>query len=101
MIVVPPVVPLGAAGGQRFCCLCDWSDVCVLPVFLPVLKRARICTIHVRQILPVLGRFASFETGVANDLASTFRCNFNVYTPILPICQFCSDYQELSKFSYI
>lgn len=53
------------------------------------------------QILPVLERFASFETGVANDLATTFRCNCNDLPPILPICQFCSDYQELSEFSYI
>lgn len=69
--------------------------------FLPDLASGENGIVHVRQILPVLGRFASFETGVANDLASTFRCNFNVYTPILPICQFCSDYQELSEFSYL
>lgn len=101
MIVVPSVVPSGAAGGQRFCYLCDWSDVCVLPVLLPVLAEgsAKCCT--VAKILPVLRRFASFETGVANDLATTFRCNSNDHTPILPICQFCSDCQELSEFSYI
>nr|DAR88626.1 MAG TPA: ubiquinol cytochrome c oxidoreductase [Caudoviricetes sp.] len=23
---MPPVVPLGMTGGQRFCYLCDWSD---------------------------------------------------------------------------
>nr|DAK43621.1 MAG TPA: Complement C5-like protein [Bacteriophage sp.] len=51
--------------------------------------------------MPVLGRFASFETGVAKDLATTFRCNCNDLPSILPICQFCSDYQELSEFSYI
>lgn len=69
--------------------------------FLPDLARGENGIVHVRQILPVLGRFASFETGVANDLATTFRCNFNDLPPILPICQFCSDYQELSEFSYI
>ncbi len=87
------------------------SDVCVTGVthafasffasFLPDLANDETCIIHVRQILPVLGRFASFETGVANDLATTFRCNCNDLPPILPICQFCSDYQELSEFSYI
>lgn len=69
--------------------------------FLPDLANDETGIVHVRQILPVLGRFASFETGVASDLATTFRCNFNVYTLILPICQFCSDYQELSEFSYL
>lgn len=69
--------------------------------FLPDLASGENGIIHVRQILPVLGRFASFETGVANDLATTFRCNCNDLPPILPICQFCSDYQELSEFSYI
>ena len=69
--------------------------------FLPDLASGENGIVHVRQILPVLGRFASFETGVANDLATTFRCNCNDLPPILPICQFCSDYQELSEFSYI
>ena len=69
--------------------------------FLPDLANDEIGIVHVRQILPVLGRFASFETGVATDLATTFRCNCNVLPPILPICQFCSDYQELSEFSYL
>ena len=101
MIVVPPVVPLGAAGGQRFWCLCDWSDACDWPVFWPVLKSAKIRSVLVRQIWPVFGQLASFETGLATDLATTFRCNSAVLPPIWPIGQFCSDYQELSKFSYI
>lgn len=63
------------------------------------LARAEIGIVLVRQILPVFGRFASFETGVANDLARTFRWNCNVLPLILPICQFCSDCQELSEFS--
>lgn len=69
--------------------------------FLADLASGETGIVHVRQILPVLGRFASFETGVAKDLATTFRCNCNDLHPILPICQFCSDYQELSEFSYI
>lgn len=87
------------------------SDVCVTGVtyafasffasFLTDLASGENGIVHVRQILPVLGRFASFETGVAKDLATTFRCNCNDLPPILPICQFCSDYQELSEFSYI
>ena len=87
------------------------SDVCVTGVtyafasffasFLADLASGENGIVHVRQILPVLGRFASFETGVAKDLATTFRCNCNDLPPILPICQFCSDYQELSEFSYL
>nr|DAQ37538.1 MAG TPA: hypothetical protein [Caudoviricetes sp.] len=65
------------------------------------MKSAKICIVHVRQIWPVLGRLASFETGLATDLATIFRCNSAVLPPIWPIGQFCSDYQELSKFSYI
>nr|DAR82576.1 MAG TPA: hypothetical protein [Caudoviricetes sp.] len=33
---------------------------------------------------------ASFETGVATDLARVFRCNFNVLPPKWPDGQFCS-----------
>ena len=74
-----------------------------LPVFLPVLENDLASGQNLLylwgQILPVLERFASFETGVASKLATTFRWNCNVLPLILPICQFCSSYQELSKFS--
>nr|DAI36691.1 MAG TPA: hypothetical protein [Caudoviricetes sp.] len=36
---------------------------------------------------------------MASKLATTFRWNCNVLPLILPICQFCSDYQELSEFT--
>ena len=87
MIVVPPVVPLGAAGGQRFWCLCDWSDRRDYQFWLSVLKRAEICSLLVRQIWPVLEGSVSFETEVATELARTFRCNLNV---LLQYCQFAN-----------
>lgn len=99
MIVVPPVVPSGAAGGQRFCYLCDWSDACVCQFFCQFSEGSRIGLVLVSRILPVLGRFASFETGVATKLARTFRWNSNVLPPIWPIGQFCFSCQKLSKFS--
>lgn len=70
-----------------------------LASFWPDLAKAEICIVLVRQIWPVLKRLASFETGLATDLATTFRCNSNVLPPIWPIGQFCSDYQELSEFT--
>ena len=51
------------------------------------------------QIWPVLARLASFETGLATDLATTFRWNCNVLPQIWPIGQFCSSCQRVSKFS--
>lgn len=72
-----------------------------LASFLPDLASGENGIVHARQIWPVLGRLASFETGVGNDLATTFRCNCNDLPLFWPIGQFCSDYQELSEFSYI
>lgn len=70
-----------------------------LASFWPDLAKAEICIVLVGKIWPVLRRLASFKTGLATDLATTFRCNSNVLPPIWPIGQFCSDCQELSKFS--
>ena len=71
------------------------------PILWPVSKTVKFCVVLVLRIWPVFGQLASFETGLATDLATTFRCNSAVLPPIWPIGQFCSDYQELSKFSYI
>lgn len=69
------------------------------PVLWPVLVNAEIGIVLVRQIWPVLERLASSETGLATDLATTFRCNSNVHPKIWPIGQFYSSCQEVGKFS--
>lgn len=69
------------------------------PVLWPDLARSQNLLYLCGVSWPVLGRMASFETGVATDLATTFRWNCNVLPLLWPDGQFCSDYQEMSEFT--